>query len=53
MESPKVSIKDDNSATVTFRQAYRSDHINVSSTKTLVLIKADGHWLILQERVGS
>ena len=53
VESPKVSIKDDNSATVTFRQAYRSDHINVSSTKTLVLIKADGHWLILQERVGS
>lgn len=53
VESPKVSIKDDNSATVTFRQAYRSDHLNVSSTKTLVLIKTDGHWLILQERVGS
>ncbi len=53
VESPKVSIKDDNSATVTFRQAYRSDHLKVSSTKTLVLIKADGRWLIQQERVGS
>lgn len=53
VESPKVTIKDDNSATVTFRQAYRSDHLKVSSTKTLVLIKADGRWLIQQERVGS
>lgn len=52
VDSPRVSVSGD-SATVTFRQGYRSDSLKVNSTKTLVLAKVDGKWLIKQERVGS
>jgi hypothetical protein len=39
---------------VTFRQGYRSDVIkSTNTTKTLVLSKIDGRWLIQQERVGN
>ena len=53
VEAPKVTVKDENSATITFRQSYRSDHLKVASTKTLVMIRVDGRWQIQQERVGS
>jgi len=53
VESPKVSIGADGQASVTFRQAYRSDVLKGSTTtKTLVLARGDGRWLIQQERVG-
>ena len=53
VESPKVSMAD-GKASVTFRQGYRSDVLKATSTtKTLVLAKADGKWLIQQERVGN
>jgi hypothetical protein len=40
-------------ASVTFRQGYRSDVLKgTTTTKTLVLAKADGRWHIQQERVG-
>jgi tetratricopeptide (TPR) repeat protein len=52
VDSPKISVEGD-SATVKFRQYYRSDHLQTTSSKTLVLVKADGKWLIQQERVGS
>lgn len=52
VESPKVSIGADGHASVTFRQAYRSDVIKSSSTKTLVLVKSEGRWLIQQEKVN-
>jgi len=52
VESPKVSMAD-GKASVTFRQGYRSDVLKATSTtKTLVLAKADGRWHIQQERVG-
>jgi ketosteroid isomerase-like protein len=52
VESPKVSVAD-GKASVTFRQGYRSDVLKATSTtKTLVLAKADGRWHIQQERVG-
>jgi hypothetical protein len=39
---------------VTFRQGYRSDVIKTATTtKTLVLARTDGRWLIQQERVGN
>ena len=51
--SPKVTLNGDNQATVSFRQAYRSDKLKVSSSKTLVLVKsADGRWQIRQEKSG-
>ncbi len=52
-ESPKVSMTSDKQASVTFRQHYKSDSISANSTKTLVLVKADGHWRIQQEKVGN
>ena len=53
IESPKVALKGDNGASVTFKQNYRSDHLKVRSTKTLVLVRSDGRWLIKEERTGS
>ena len=53
VESPKVVFNDSGRVTVTFRQRYRSDELNVSSNKTLVMVKAGDRWLIQQERVGS
>jgi tetratricopeptide (TPR) repeat protein len=52
IESPKVSISGDNAASVSFRQSYRSDVIKTSGTKTLVMVKANGKWLIREERVN-
>jgi len=53
VESPKVVFNDKGRVTVTFRQHYRSDAINVSNTKTLVMVKSGDRWLIEQERAGS
>ena len=54
VEAPKVSVGADGSASVTFRQGYRSDVLKTAiATKTLVLAKTDGRWLIRQERVGN
>jgi tetratricopeptide (TPR) repeat protein len=52
VENPKVTVQGD-SATVRFRQNYRSDHLKAGSPKTLVLARVDGKWLIEQERVGN
>jgi tetratricopeptide (TPR) repeat protein len=53
IESPKVVFTENNRVRVTFRQNYRSDALNSSSTKTLVMVKAGDKWLIQQERVGG
>ena len=54
VETPKVSVAVDGQASVTFRQGYRSDVVKAASaTKTLVLARIDGRWLIQQERVGN
>jgi tetratricopeptide (TPR) repeat protein len=42
-----------NEATVTIRQAYKSDTLRSNSTKTLKLVKSGDRWLIKQERVGG
>jgi tetratricopeptide (TPR) repeat protein len=52
IESPKVSISGDSSASVSFHQVYRSDVVKTSGTKTLVMVKPDGKWLIREERVN-
>ncbi|MDW8468337.1 MAG: tetratricopeptide repeat protein [Burkholderiales bacterium] len=49
--SPKVTLHGDDRASVTFRQTYRSDLVNATSTKTLVLVKSNGRWMIQEERV--
>ena len=52
IESPKVSISGDNAASVSFRQVYRSDVVKATGTKTLVMVKSNGKWLIHEERVN-
>jgi tetratricopeptide (TPR) repeat protein len=53
IESPKVTLKDEDSAVVSFRQRYRSDNLQSNSSKTLILVRAEGKWRIQQERVGG
>jgi tetratricopeptide (TPR) repeat protein len=54
VSAPKVSVAADGQASVTFRQSYSSDVVKTAATtKTLVLARADGRWLIRQERVGN
>ncbi len=50
--SPKVTMQGSDSASVTFRQTYRSDVFKGTSSKTLVLVKADGRWQIREEKGG-
>jgi tetratricopeptide (TPR) repeat protein len=52
IEAPHVSLTDATHATVTFRQGYRSDALQTSTQKTLVLVRTGDKWLIQQERVG-
>ena len=40
-------------ATATIRQAYKSDTLKNTTTKTLKLVKSGDRWLIKQERVGG
>jgi len=53
VESPKVVFNDNGRVTVTFRQHYRSDALNITSNKTLVMVKSGDQWLIQIEKVGS
>lgn len=47
-----VSVNGDR-ASAKFRQAYSSDSINVTSRKTLELVKSGNRWLIVRESTGS
>jgi len=53
VDSPKVTLRGSNAASVTFRQDYRSDKLTSSNTKTLELVKADGRWQIREEKAGK
>jgi tetratricopeptide (TPR) repeat protein len=48
----KVTMGGAERATVTFRQNYKSDVLKSSSRKTLVMVKTDGGWKILEEKSG-
>ncbi|MDP2155505.1 MAG: tetratricopeptide repeat protein, partial [Sulfuricella sp.] len=52
IDSPRVTISDATHASVTFKQTYKSDALQTSTTKTVVLEKAGDKWLIQQERIG-
>jgi tetratricopeptide (TPR) repeat protein len=53
VNSAKVRMNGADHATVSFRQAYRSDKLRANSAKTLVLVKSpEGRWQILQEKSG-
>ena len=53
IDSPKVTMHSPEQASVSFRQTYRSDKLNTKSRKTLELVKADGRWLIKEEKAGK
>jgi hypothetical protein len=52
IESPRVTFSDASHASVTFKQAYKSDALSTSTQKTIVLVKTGDKWLIQQERIG-
>ena len=45
-----IKVSDSNHASAHFRQAYHANTLQTSSHKTLLLVKADGRWLIQEER---
>ena len=49
--SPAVERASDGSATVTFRQSYRSDSYSDTVLKRVRMIERDGRWLIVEEKV--
>ena len=49
----QAMLSDDSHASVTFRQSYRASHMKTSSTKTLLMVKSGGAWLIQEERTGK
>ena len=53
VDSPKVTMKGPQEASVTFRQTYRSDKLSTRSLKTLEMVQADGKWLIKEEKTGK
>src|SRR5205809_4389983 len=53
VESAKVTMRNPQQASVSFRQTYRSDKLSSKSRKTLELVKADGRWLIKEEKAGK
>lgn len=53
IDSPRVKFDEKNHAIVSFRQHYKSGPMNVTSTKTLIMVKNGDKWLIQQERSGS
>ena len=53
VDNIKVSVDAADQVTAKFRQHYKSASLSSSTTKTLVLVKRDGKWLIQQERVGG
>lgn len=48
-----VSMEDDNHATVSFTQDYRSDNYRDQVEKTLQLVNQSGRWLIAGEQAGK
>jgi len=53
VDSPKVTMHSADEASVSFRQTYRSDKLKSQNRKTLELVKADGRWLIREEKAGK
>lgn len=50
--SPKVSFDASGRAMVKFRQGYKSDTLDTAGAKTLILVKSNERWQILQEKMN-
>jgi hypothetical protein len=53
VDAPEVAIDGADTATVRFRQDYRSNLLSNADKKTLRLARQDGHWRIVEERSGE
>jgi murein L,D-transpeptidase YafK len=53
VDDVRVAAEGADRATARFRQHYRSATLKTASNKALLLVRQDGRWLILQERVGK
>jgi Flp pilus assembly protein TadD len=53
VDSPKVTMRGNNEAAVTFRQNYRSDKLKSSNRKTLDMVKTENGWQIRKEQAGK
>lgn len=53
VDNIKISVDAADQVTARFRQHYKSATLSSSTSKTLVLVKREGKWLIQQERVGG
>ncbi|HTM58991.1 MAG TPA: tetratricopeptide repeat protein [Burkholderiales bacterium] len=53
IESPKVTMRGADQASVSFRQTYKSDKLTSKNRKTLELVKVDNRWLIKEEKAGK
>lgn len=53
VEAPQVTLSDSTHAKVTFKQSYRSDALQTSSRKTLLMVRSGEKWLIQEEQVGG
>jgi hypothetical protein len=53
VDVPKVTVVDATHATVSFRQGYRSDDLQTTTRKLLLMVKKGNKWLIQEERVGG
>lgn len=51
VENVAVETNGADKANIKFRQVYRSANLKTSTTKTLVMVRLNGRWLIQQERV--
>lgn len=49
IQSPQITVSG-NTATVKFKQGYKSNRLSVSSRKTMVFVKSKGEWKIRQEQ---
>jgi tetratricopeptide (TPR) repeat protein len=53
VSNAKVTLTDENHASVNFRQTYQASHLHTSSNKVLLLVKSNDKWLIAEEHAGK
>jgi len=51
ISNAKVTLENNDHATLSFRQTYSASHLKIASNKLLKMEKLNGRWLIQQERI--
>ena len=53
IDGPKVTMSSDTTASVVFRQRYKSGNIDTTDNKTLTVRRVDGAWKIVEETTAN